>query len=438
MREANIAAHATAPDDSVYTKSLEVASEQASGLFGDGRQPRRAGTETDPGPQLHAATTQDHDANIASHAHQTEVAQASGRCGDVNELRTCETNVALRHCAAYPDDQHKHRNTHALAIGPTDERDEFRKRFQRHTTKNKMMAKNTNMATHIEHELEGLHTGNRISQDEVLDSTDRCIDDHEMYVALQDEDSGRNGELVATLSNDASMGNIAALTRWYESTPELNSDSESGKSFAEELQAPLLSLEAFGVQPMELNNRFGSFYSVDNQLGSHGFPTASDKNAAAEFDDAYRSRFSWGSSIYSDTGLEAAGEAAAWWTKPIKPLVVRMEISPPPPIPERNPLRLLRRASRTTPHDVGEKVRRSRNILNLRLDLSRSAAGVLKESVKSPDVARKRSKAVSMRKFSNTARRKPHRPAQYPHTSSKLCTNPERARQQTGKAIEET
>lgn len=393
------AAHAGAPEGNMDVKALGVVSDLA-GLFGDGRQPRQSCAEMDP------ATTQDHDVNVACKVQQTEVAQVSGGCGDASDPRTCETNIALRHCAASvgstasPDDQkNKPRRIYALANVQLCQNDDIQQHSSRRIAYDQKTMKPAASAATFRPRLQEHDNSTDLSTCGMLDATHFLMDGHKRCV-LHVSDADESG--VVMHSKDTAMGSTGAATRWYESTPELDSDSESDHSLGEELQAPYLSPGTLRMLSMEVNNRLGSLYGAVNEPGISDFEDVPSKDAAALGDGTHRSRFSWGSSVYSDVGLEASGEGVAWW-KP-RPLVVKKDVPPPPPIPERNPLRLLRRTGQTVPNSSAGRARASRNILNLRLDLSKSAAGDLRMSVKSPKTERKRSYAASRRKSSRSKR----------------------------------
>jgi hypothetical protein len=91
-----------------------------------------------------------------------------------------------------------------------------------------------------------------------------------------------------------------------------------------------------------------------------------------------------------------------WW-KPILPLVNNKGKQSPPPIPQRNPLRLLRRFSRSPPKGFGENVRGSRNIRNLHLDLSRLSKGDVRNSLKNSIPGRRRSQGPTPKEKSKLA-----------------------------------
>jgi hypothetical protein len=176
------------------------------------------------------------------------------------------------------------------------------------------------------------------------------------------------------------------------SLPELDSGyqtSESGLSIPEDLAAETLTpaQAMLNLLPMDIDGRFGSFYSEANDYRTQVLNGRKDSVYAEQ--EMCESRFSWGSSVYSDEGLSSVNEVDVWW-KPIKPLVVNKGPDKPPPIPQRNPLRLLKSISKSVPKGFGETVRVSRNIHNLHLDLSKPGKSEVLNSWRNSISSRKR------------------------------------------------
>ncbi|KAH7075843.1 hypothetical protein BKA63DRAFT_512541 [Paraphoma chrysanthemicola] len=213
------------------------------------------------------------------------------------------------------------------------------------------------------------------------------------------DSSDYDDALIMIHPNGTAVSNSAAMTRWYESTPELDNDSESDRSLSEELEVPILSPDAFGIPSTEFT---GVLQGLAGAI-EPGFRDVADRDSVGFAGGAHRSRFSWGSSIYSDAGLELGSESAAWWTP--RPLVVKKDAAAaPPPIPERNPLRLMKRTSQALSTTPEKGSRASRNILNLRLDLSKSTTREKRKSTESSSTKRKRSH-TSRRKTSKPTKR---------------------------------
>ncbi|KAH7090308.1 hypothetical protein FB567DRAFT_288068 [Paraphoma chrysanthemicola] len=368
------AACAGAPDGGMYVKTLSVANKHP-GLFGGSRQPSHPGAEMDPVPQLHTDATKDHDANVASGGRKPQVVRPSDGCGDVTHRRTCETNIAQRHCAASPDDQNKPRSTYAQASSQTYHSAVGKQPSKLNSADNPSTTRQQTVA-HLEKAME-----------------------NDSRAAHERDSSEHNDALIMIHPNGTAVSNSAAMTRWYESTPELDNDSESDRSLSEELEVPILSPDTFGIPSTE-------FTGVLRDLAGAiepGFREVANRDPVAFAGGAHRSRFSWGSSIYSDTSIELGSEDAAWWTP--RPLVVKKDVAPaPPPIPERNPLRLIKRRSQALPTTPEKESRASRNILNLRLDLSKPTMKEKRKSTESSSTKRKRSH-TSKRKTSKSSKK---------------------------------
>lgn len=194
------------------------------------------------------------------------------------------------------------------------------------------------------------------------------------------------------------------------SPPGLDTDyqtSDSGTSVAEDVVAEYLTpvQSMLELLPKDMDGRFGSFYSVSN-VSRLPEPHIMHGGMEYGYDDAckHQSRFSWSSSVYSVEDSDLMSEADVWW-KTIKPLNVQKELPPPPPVPARNPLRLLRRLSRGVPTGFSESARSSRNIHNLHLDLSRISNGETRSSSRN----------------SNATQRKAQRSAATKETRKRAC-----------------
>lgn len=179
------------------------------------------------------------------------------------------------------------------------------------------------------------------------------------------------------------------------SPPELDTGyqtSDSGTSIAENIVAADLTpaQSMLELLPKDMDGRFGSFYSVSN---ASRLPEPHIVYGGMEYsyDDAskYQSRFSWGSSVYSVAESDSKSEVEAWW-KPIKPLNIKKELPLPPPIPTRNPLRLLRSLSKGGPTGFSESARSSRNVYNLHLDLSQISNGETRTSRRTSNALRRK------------------------------------------------
>jgi hypothetical protein len=207
---------------------------------------------------------------------------------------------------------------------------------------------------------------------------------------------------IAAMNLDDACAQTLERTQETGSPPELDAGyqtSDSGLSIADDLMAQHSIPAQSMLQLLSTNveGRFGSFYSVSNHSK---LPGPLPEPQIREMDFAYpnrgmcQSRFSWTSSVYSDD-VNIAGDINMWWT-PIEPLVISKEA--PPPIPDRNPLRLLRRRSKDAPKGHGENIRASRNIHNLQLDLSRLRKEDEGNSIRDSKPSRRRSQAPGSKK----------------------------------------
>jgi hypothetical protein len=225
---------------------------------------------------------------------------------------------------------------------------------------------------------------------------------HEKYQESSTIVDGGVAGNIAALNLDDAHAQTLERTQETGSPPELDAgyhSSDSGLSIADDSMAEHLTPAQSMLQLLSTNvdGRFGSFYSVSNHSK---LPGPLPEPQIREMDVAYAhpgmcpSRFSWASSIYSDD-VNVAGDIDMW-LKPIEPLVISKEA--PPPLPERNPLRLLRRRSKDAPKAQSENIRASRNIHNLQLDLSRLRKEDERNSVRDSRPSRQRSHAPGSKK----------------------------------------
>lgn len=136
--------------------------------------------------------------------------------------------------------------------------------------------------------------------------------------------------------------------------PELDegyqtSDS-GGFSLAEELVAQYLGTE----------------YPMDFEIPCKPFRNST----TSVYQDQCLSRFSWGSSTDSGAERESMMEHDVWWN-PVRPMSERLQKQSPPPIPPRNPRRLLKAVNEVAPKGFSDAARGSRNIKNLHLSLAK-------------------------------------------------------------------
>jgi hypothetical protein len=229
--------------------------------------------------------------------------------------------------------------------------------------------------------------------------------------AMHLEDEERDEDSMSTDIADANDRNAEEGMR-NGSLPELDSGyqtSDDSLSIPEDLAADHLTPThtMLNLLPVDIDGRLGSFCNDANHFRNHILND--QKNTIYANAEMCQSRFSWGSSTNSDAGLSSVSEGDVWW-KPIKPLVVVKEPLKPPPIPQRNPLRLLRRISKGPPKGFGENVRGSKNIHNLHLDLSRLSKSDVRSSQRSTVSNRRRSHAPAKKEKTKLAT-----PETWPH-----------------------
>jgi hypothetical protein len=385
MYEARIAAPTiptTIPEhDNVYTKALKA----AGGLVSMQRQSGFPGSGGSSPPHKRNVRVYDINPNAKRDSQCGEDAQINGAVGAVSSRRF-ETAVAPRRCAPTPDFACKHRSTYSVSGEHASSEDASDESLETHDNMAVEMAANmADLRSDLEW-LEPIATFNRNveirnaggTQDKVVDNLQESS--NTMHDATQCK--------ATTNIDDLCDQNVIGS----QSPPELDAGyqtSDSGLSAADELtpedSTPAQSM--LEILSKNVDGRFGSFYSVSNQSVIPE-PQIHEMDFAYPRPDLCRSRFSWGSSVYSDD-IDSTGDSDRWW-KP-KPLVINKETAQPPPIPEKNPLRLLRRLSKGGPKGSSENVRATRNIHNLQLDLSKLTKEDLRGSTRNSKSSRRRS-----------------------------------------------
>lgn len=386
--EATTAAQSATPDHGVQGKALRV----VSCIINLGRQPETSGHENlsrGGAPDNSQATSDD------VVAHKRGLAHQDGGVGVVSNRRL-ETAVAHRRSAPTPKDPTKRRTTY---IAPGN--------FA--TTKNEFVVQrnmNDNMAPELgatmvdlRSDLEWLDPGTSLHRDFSVrnrayhgENTQNLRDS---TLSVQEEFERDTFATSPNLKYNQDLEGLQAL----DSLPELDREyqsSDSGHSNSDELVAkhltPAESMRE--LLPKDMAGRFGSFYSVSNDAKEPGLNILSDEmDWTYTLSRAQVSRFSWGSSVYSNAGEDSVEPDHAWWRP--RPLVVNKEIGSAPPIPERNPLRLMQRLSNGFPKSFGENMRRSRNIYNLHLDLTASSKSSKTNSWRTSNSSKKRSQVQS-------------------------------------------
>jgi hypothetical protein len=387
MREPKMAAQSKTLDQGIYLKALRT----VGGLPSIPCLPREYGPSNLSAPHSRDGVSRDRKANVEDDARKSDIAHTNDGLATVSH-RGREATIAHRHCAASPHGQSKRRNTYIVG--------------NEHAAKQKALEKQLNMnsvadsisplhlgATMVDlrSDLEWLSPGANFDRDfGLLEKTT-----NEEYETLNIEAmrlEEMDDEFMATDIADGHDRNAEEGMR-NGSLPELDSEyqtSDDDLSIPDDLAANHLTpaQTMLNLLPVDIDGRFGSFYSDANEFRSH---ILNDQNETIYANaEMCQSRFSWGSSTNSDAGLSSVSEGDVWW-KPIKPLVVVKDPPKPPPIPQRNPLRLLRRTSKGTPKGFGENVRGSRNIHNLHLDLSRLSKSDVRTSQRSSVSNRRRS-----------------------------------------------
>jgi hypothetical protein len=378
-READIVPQVDGP----YEHIPSIPSKAASHLVSPRRQQITCGQDSCSVLQKPGAASKCSEATINGDAQHEEVAQVNDGFGDVS-MRSFETTVLPRHSAATPDYHNKPRSTYTTSNNHGNSTDKMDEQFgMRDSVMSEMGATMVDLRSDLEwlDPRTTLHRDFSMRNRTILEEGKRSPS---KSMPKMDEDGVER--------EDATKGG----KRISESLPELEREyqsSDSGVSIAEELLAkhwtPTQTM--LNLLPDDVDGRFGSFYSVLNQPRVHGTGLVDkEMDWRCSNTEPQVSRFSWGSSIYSDAGGDPVIEGDVWWK--IKPLVVKKEISQPPPIPERNPLRLMKRVSKSFPKGFGRSVRASRNIHNLRLDLSRpSSKSDARKSLRDSVPSRRRS-----------------------------------------------
>ena len=405
-REAKIAALVQSPDDSVYEKALRVVGE----LTDLHRQPRIFGPRRGSVPLVpRGGVLQDRrNTNTANDARASAFQSTHGGSDDVRHRR-CEAASAHRHSAAVAE-QNKPRNTSVGADA------KVLKDNGAAEGSHSSHADDFSMPSHFgataSADLQWLDPDGPFDLDQSeLDPANNgrkaMKDLHHMSVPLLTDRDDRYDQLI-TLDLVEVDEHVEEGLQSADSPPEMDSGydtSESGRSSAEELAEqylrPIHSMQE--LLPIDINGRFGSYYSPTSETRPELGAWLDNYGTICDDESKRQSRFSWTSSIYSDDSPDDKG---VWW-KPIRPLVVKKDVEPPPPIPRRNPLRLLKRMSKTEPKGYGEEKRGSRNIHNLHLDLSRSNSKDVRKSIQSPRPRQRDSWAPAKKDTVESMGRKP-------------------------------
>ncbi|KAF1916729.1 hypothetical protein BDU57DRAFT_516987 [Ampelomyces quisqualis] len=330
--------------------------------------------------------------------------------GDVSTRS--KTTAAQRHSVPTPDLQYKRRSTYIEASEHATENFESEQQSGYHEIMQCDMAANmVDLDSDLEW-LDPIRTFNRnfsISRKaEVARGPQRESEESMEIVRGPDE-----GNLTATNLNEYTHMRMDGYQS-ASSPPELDAghqSSDSDMSVVDEIIAEHLTPDQSMLEllPTDDEGRFGSFYSVSNE-----FKVSEPRlmNSGMNWDfingSVLQSRFSWGSSVYSEASADpVADDGDVWWRKSaaIKPLnVTKATPNSPPPIPERNPLRLLHRLSNNIPKGFSHNMRRSRNIRNLQLDLSRVTKVDVRTSLYSP---RKKAPSTPEKRKSKGASKEP-------------------------------
>ncbi|OAK98346.1 hypothetical protein IQ06DRAFT_295685 [Phaeosphaeriaceae sp. SRC1lsM3a] len=392
LHRPRITSHPWGANDVVAKTALP--SRQASGQVKDQQQPSVQAPSHLTAHQLCLGANHGPSSNNCDDERQTGVVRENGVLGGVSQ-RSFETIVEQRHSAASPDHQHKPRSTYIITHEQATLASELDEIFRMHDNmETPLGATMQDVKSELEW-LEPITTFNRnfglgieanSGGDNIEDMRQKSPTVLELIGAFPSVEAF--GETHQTTDDDHKNINVFDfLVPGSESPPELDAGyqtSDSGMSIAEELVAEHLTpaQSMLDLLPTNMDGRFGSFYSVSN---ASRLPEPHILYGGMEYSYAdaskHQSRFSWGSSVYSDAGMDSMSEVDVWWKtiKP-KPLNIKKELPPPPPIPERNPLRLLRRLSKGVPTGFSESARASRNIHNLHLDLSRLSNGETRSS----------------------------------------------------------
>jgi hypothetical protein len=383
------------PYENVYKRALKA-------VGGIVSMPSIPGSGGSWGPHKRGEASDDIKTNTRKDAQSGKDAQTNGAVG-VLSARSYETTVAPRRCATTPDSHGKHRSTYSAPGGHTSNENESDQNPE--MCDNMPLEPEANLVD-LKSDLEWLEPiatfnrdfGIRSAEDDGSQARDTF---QENTITMKETDAGN---IVAMKTDDADTQTFERMQETG-SPPELDAGyqtSDSGLSTADESMAEHLAPAQSMLELLSANvdGRFGSFYSVSNH-STLPEPQICEMDFACARSGMYQSRFSWGSSVYSDEA-DSTGDGDMW-SKPIKPLVISKEAPLPPPIPERNPLRLLRKLSKGVPKGFGENIRASRNIHNLQLDLSRIGKEDVQNSVLDSKSSTRRSHAMDSKKRSKPA-----------------------------------
>ena len=386
--EAATAAQSATPDHSVHGRALRV----VSCIINLGRQPETSGHEnlSRGGAPDNSEATSDDDV-----AHERGLAHQDGGVGVVSNRRL-ETAVAHRRSAPTPKESAKRRTTYIVPGNFATSKNEF---VEQHNMNDNMAPELEATMMDLRSDLEWLDPGTSLQRDFSVRNRASHGEDirnlRDTTFSVQEEFERDAFVTSPDLRYNQDMEGLQAL----DSLPELDREyqsSDSGHSNSDELVAkhltPAESMRE--LLPKDMAGRFGSFYSVSNGAKEPGLNILPDEmDWTYSLSRAQVSRFSWGSSVYSDAGEDSVEPNHVWW-KP-RPLVVNKETRTAPPIPERNPLRLMQRLSNGFPKSFGENMRRSRNIYNLHLDLATSNKSSKTNSWRTSNSSKKRSQVQS-------------------------------------------
>jgi hypothetical protein len=309
--------------------------------------------------------------SIGNDGRRIQVGKRDGVVGHVSD-RCFATTAAQRHCATCSDCLDKRRSTYIEINEHTKRRQELERQFELHDN---MAPQLGATMVDLESELEWLAPivafNRSFGTPSTTDDERDVFEDFPADWTMTEEPIDMPHQSMEGMQG---VGSPPELDAGYQT-------SDSDLSFAEDY-IPQHSVPAqcmLEALPMDVDDRFGSFYSVSKDSKVPEPQVVQDDDEDNNMDYTYnyapaetiQSRFSWDSSVYSDSSPSSAGEEEIIWWKPVKPLTVKKAAPPAPPIPVKNPLRLLRRLSKSAPRSFSEDARSSRNILNLQLDLSR-------------------------------------------------------------------
>jgi hypothetical protein len=383
MCEAKFAAPTIPDHDNVYRRAFKA----VGGLVSMRRQPSIPGSGGPHASDGRLVRVHDINPNVKRDSQCGEDVQTNGAVKVVSSRRF-ETAFAPNRCAPTPDPGSKQRRTYNVSGEHASRGNVSTNNFEMCDTMVIEMAPNM---VDIQSELEWLAPIADFNRNFEMRDAGNTQDDasdnlQESSTTVQ---APVQGNVTANI-DDACDENVTGPQE-VESPPELDAGyqtSDSDLSISDELRAdhstPAQSM--LELLSKNVDGRFGSFYSASNQ-SLIPEPQIHEMDFTYSRPEMCQSRFSWGSSVYSND-MDFADDNNTWW-KP-KPLVVNKDPPAPPPIPERNPLRLLGRMS-SEPKGFGESGRASKNIHNLRLDLSRLRKGDSRNSTRDSKSSRRRS-----------------------------------------------